>query len=140
LTERAELLRRATATVGASYGDLEGTLASAVQGARDGSRAFSALAVSADAATTAVTSAKTNVEQFATQLGQVGQLTSGLETLPQEAATIVASLGTLRGSLGEANRAWAKVANVTDGATKSLVRAGAALSTLESGTRAAELS
>jgi hypothetical protein len=140
LTERAELLRRATAIVGATYGELEGTLANAVQGARDGGRAFSALAVSADAATTAVTSAKTNVEQFATQLSQVGHLSTGLETFPQEAATIVASLGSLRESLGEANRAWAEVADVTDGAAKSIVRAGAALSSLESGTRAAEQS
>ena len=140
LTERAELLRRATAIVGAAYGELEGTLANAVQGARDGGRAFSALAVSADAATTAVTSAKTNVEQFATQLSHVGHVATGLETFPQEAATIVASLGSLRTSLGEANRAWADVAGVTDGATRSVARAGAALSALESGTRAAEQS
>jgi hypothetical protein len=133
LTERAELLGRATAIVGAAYGELEGTLANAVQGARDGGRAFSALAVSADAATTAVTSAKTNVEQFATQLGHVGHLATGLETFPQEAATIVASLGSLRSSLGEATRA-------TDGATRSIARAGDALSSLESGTRAAEQS
>lgn len=140
LTERAELLRRATAIVGAAYGELEGTLANAVQGARDGGRAFSALAVSADAATTAVTSAKTNVEQFATQLSHVGHVATGLETFPEEAATIVASLGSLRTSLGEANRAWADVAGVTDGATRSVARAGAALSALESGTRAAEQS
>ena len=125
LTERAELLRRATAIVGAAYGELEGTLANAVQGARDGGRAFSALAVSADAATTAVTSAKTNVEQFATQLSHVGHVATGLETFPQEAATVVASLGSLRTSLGEANRAWADVAGVTDGATRSVARAGA---------------
>jgi hypothetical protein len=138
LTERAELLRRATAIVGAAYGELEGTLAHAVQGARDGGRAFSALAVSADAATTAVTSAKTNVEQFATELSHVGHLATGLATFPQEAASIVASLGHLKTSLGEASRAWADVAGVTDGATKSVARAGAALSALESGTRAAE--
>jgi hypothetical protein len=140
LTERAELLRRATAIVGTAYGELEGTLANAVQGARDGGRAFSALAVSADAATTAVASAKTNVEHFATQLGHMGQLTTGLEGFPQDAATIVASLGTLRDSLGEANRAWAEVAGVTDGAAKSIARAGTALSALESGTRVAEQS
>ena len=45
-----------------------------------------------------------------------------------------------RTHLGEANRAWAEVAGVTDGATKSMARAGAALSTLEQGTRAAEQS
>jgi hypothetical protein len=140
LTERAQTLRRATATIGAAYGELEGTLAGAVQGARDGSRAFSALAVSADEATTAVTTARTNVEQFATQLSHVGQVTSGLETLPQEATTIAASLRSLRGSLTEASRAWTKVAGATDGATKSITDAGAALSSLESGTRAAEQS
>lgn len=140
LTERAELLGRATSIVGAAYSELEGTLANAVQGARDGSRAFSALAASADAATTAVTSAKTNVERFATQLSQVGQVATGLEKFPQEAATVVAALGTLRSSLNQANRAWAKVAGVTEGATESLGRAGAALSTLDVGTRAAEQS
>ena len=87
-----------------------------------------------------MTSAKTNVEQFATQLSHVGHVATGLETFPQEAATIVASLGSLRTSLGEANRAWADVAGVTDGATRSVARAGAALSALESGTRAAEQS
>ena len=50
---RADLLRRATTTVAAAYGELEGTLASTVAGARDGSRAFSALTVSADAASSA---------------------------------------------------------------------------------------
>jgi hypothetical protein len=140
LTERAELLGRATSIVGAAYSELEGTLANAVHGARDGSRAFSALAASADAATTAVTSAKTNVERFATQLSQVGQVATGLEKFPQEAATVVAALGTLRSSLNQANRAWAKVAGVTEGATESLGRAGAALSTLDVGTRAAEQS
>ena len=140
LTERAEMLRHATSTVGAAYGELEGTLAGAVQGARDGSRAFSALAVSADAATTAVTSAKTNVEQFATQLSQVGHVTSDLEAVPQEAATITASLRSLRGSLTEASRAWTKVTSATDGAAKSIAGAGEALSSLESGTRAAEQS
>jgi hypothetical protein len=140
LTERAELLRRATSIVGAAYSELEGTLASAVQGARDGSRAFGALAVSADAATAAVTSARTNVEQFATQLDQVGQLATGLEKFPQEAATIIATLGSLRTNLGEANRAWAEMADVTEGASRSIASAGAALSTLEQGTRAAEQS
>jgi hypothetical protein len=140
LTERAELLRRATAIVGAAYGELEGTLATAVQGARDGGRAFSALAVSADAATTAVSSAKTNVEHFATELGHVGRLAAGLETFPQETASIVASLGSLRASLGDTNRAWAEVAEASDGAAKSIARAGAAASALESGTRAAEQS
>src|SRR5437899_4642241 len=38
LTERADLLRRATTTVADAYSELEGTLASAVKGARDGSR------------------------------------------------------------------------------------------------------
>ncbi len=140
LGERAELLRRATTIVGAAYSELEGTLANAVEGARDGSRAFSALAVSADAATAAVTSAKTNVEQFATHLNRVGELATGLEKLPQEAATIIATLSSLRTNLGEANRAWADVAGVTDGASTSMARAGAALSTLEQGTRAAEQS
>jgi len=140
LGERAELLRRATTIVGAAYSELEGTLANAVEGARDGSRAFSALAVSADAATAAVTSAKTNVEQFATHLNRVGELATGLEKLPQEASTIIATLSSLRTNLGEANRAWADVAGVTDGASTSMARAGAALSTLEQGTRAAEQS
>jgi hypothetical protein len=140
LAERAELLRRATSIVGAAYSELEGTLANAVQGARDGSRAFSALAVSADAATSAVTSAKTNVEQFATQLNQVGQVATGLEKFPQEATTVVAALSSLRSSLSDANRAWAEVADVTEGASKSIAKAGAAFSTLEHGTRAAEQS
>jgi hypothetical protein len=140
LTERAELLRRATSVVGAAYSELEGVLASAVQGARDGSRAFSALAVSADAATAAVTSAKTNVSQFATQLSQVGDVATGLDKFPQEAATVVAALGNLRGSLTEANRAWSAVAGVTEDATQSIARAGAAFSTLEQGTRAVEQS
>jgi hypothetical protein len=138
LAERADLLRRATAIVGAAYGELEGTLAHAVNGARDGGRAFSALAVSADAATSAVTSVKTNVEQFAKHLNQIGEATAGLQKLPQEAATIIATLGTLRANLGDANRAWAEVAGVTDGASKSMARAGAALSAFEQGTRAAE--
>ena len=140
LAHRAELMRQATSLVGAAYSELEGTLATAVQGARDGSRAFSALAVSADAATTAVTAAKTNVEQFAAQLGQVGQLTTGLEKFPQETATLVAALGTLSGSLTEANSAWTKVVHVTEGASKSIASAGAALTTLEHGSRAAEQS
>jgi hypothetical protein len=140
LAERAELLRRATSVVGAAYSELEGTLANAVQGARDGSRAFSALAVSADAATAAVSSAKTNVNQFATQLNQIAPMTTGLEKFPQEAATVMAALASLRSSLTEANRAWADVAGVTDGATESIAKAGAALSTLEQGTRAAEQS
>ncbi len=140
LTERAELLRRATSVVGAAYSELEGVLANAVQGARDGSRAFSALAVSADAATAAVSSAKTNVSQFASQLNQVGPLAAGLETFPQEAATVVAALGSLGSSLKEANRAWTEVAGATDGATQSIAKAGAAFSTLEHGTRAAEQS
>ena len=140
LAERAELLRRATSVVGAAYSELEGVLASAVQGARDGSRAFSALAVSADAATAAVTSAKTNVSQFASQLNQVGDVATGLDKFPQEAATVVAALGSLRSSLTEANRAWAEVAGVTEGATQSIAKAGAAFSTLEQGTRAVEQS
>jgi len=140
LAERADLLRRATTTVGAAYGELEATLASAVKGARGGSRAFSTLAVSADAAASAVTSAKTNVEQFATHLGQLGELATGLEKLPQEAATIIATLGDLRTNIGETNRAWAEVAGTTEGASKSMARAGAALSAFEHGTRAAEQS
>ena len=137
LSERAELLRRVTSTVEASYGELEGALAGAVEGARDGTRAFSALAVSADAATAAVTSAKTNVEQFATQLNQVREVVTGLEKLPQEAASIMATLRSLDTSLGEANRAWTDMAGVTDGASKSLATAGAALVALEQGTHAA---
>jgi hypothetical protein len=140
LAERAELLRQATSVVGVAYSELEATLANAVQGARDGSRAFSALALSADGATTAVTSAKTNVEEFAAQLNQVGQLATGLEKFPQEVATIIATLSSLRTHLGEANRAWAEVTDVTEGASQSIARAGAALSTLEHGTRAAEQS
>jgi hypothetical protein len=140
LTERAELLRRATSVVGAAYSELEGVLANAVQGARDGSRAFSALAVSTDAATAAVTSAKTNVSEFATQLNRVAPMATGLEKFPQEAATVMAALGSLNSSLSEANRAWAEVAGVTDGATQSIAKAGAALSSLEHGTRAAEQS
>jgi hypothetical protein len=140
LTERAELLRRATSVVGASYSELEGVLANAVQGARDGSRAFSALTVSTDAATAAVTSAKTNVSEFATQLNRVAPMASGLEKFPQEAATVMAALGSLRSSLTEANRAWSEVAGVTDDATQSIAKAGAAFSTLEHGTRAAEQS
>jgi len=140
LAERADLLRRATTTVGAAYGELEATLANAVKGARGGSRAFSTLAVSADAAASAVTSAKTNVEQFATHLSQLGELATGLEKLPQEAATIIATLGDLRTNIGETNRAWAEVAGTTEGASKSMARAGAALSAFEHGTRAAEQS
>jgi hypothetical protein len=140
LTERAELLRRATAVAGAAYAELEGTLASAVQGARDGGRAFSALAVSAEAATAAVTSAKTNVTDFAAQLNRVAPMATGLEKFPQEAATVMAALGSLRTSLTEANRAWTEVTGVTEGATQSIAKAGAALSTLEHGTRAAEQS
>ena len=140
LTERAELLRRATSVVGAAYGELEGVLANAVQGARDGSRAFSALAVSTDAAAAAVTSAKTNVSDFATQLNRVAPIASGLEKFPQEAATVMTALGSLRSTLTEANRAWSEVAGVTDGAAQSIAKAGAAFSTLEQGTRAAEQS
>ena len=140
LTERAELLRRATSVAGAAYSELEGVLANAVQGARDGSRAFSALAVSTDAVTAAVTSAKTNVSDFATQLNRVAPMASGLEKFPQEAATVMAALGSLRSSLTEANRAWSEVAGVTDDATQSIAKAGAAFSTLEHGTRAAEQS
>ena len=140
LTERAELLRRATSVVGAAYSELEGVLANAVQGARDGSRAFSALAVSTDAATAAVTSAKTNVTEFATQLNRVAPMASGLEKFPQEAATVMAALGSLRNSLSEANRAWTDVAGATDGVTQSITKAGDALSTLEQGTRSAEQS
>lgn len=140
LVERAEALQRVTALVAASYGELETTLASAVAGARDGGRAFSTLAVSADAANSAVMSAKTNVELFATQMGQVGQLTSGLHNIPQEAATIGTALTSLRANLGKSNRAWADVATVTDDASKSIARAGAAFSTLEQSTRGAEQS
>jgi hypothetical protein len=140
LAERADLLRRATTIVGAAYGELEATLADAVEGARGGSRAFSTLAVSADAAASAVTSAKTNVEQFATHLGQLGELATDLEKLPREAATIIATLGDLRTNIGETNRAWAEVAGTTEGASKSMARAGAALSAFEHGTRAAEQS
>ena len=140
LAERADLLRRATTIVGAAYGELEATLANAVEGARGGSRAFSTLAVSADAAASAVTSAKTNVEQFATHLTQLGELATGLEKLPREAATIIATLGDLRTNIGETNRAWAEVAGTTEGASKSMARAGAALSAFEHGTRAAEQS
>jgi len=140
LAERADLLRRATTTVGAAYGELEAILATAVKGARGGSRAFSTLAVSADAAASAVTSAKTNVEQFATHLSQLGELATGLEQLPREAATIIATLGDLRTNIGETNRAWAEVAGTTEGASKSMARAGAALSAFEHGTRAAEQS
>jgi hypothetical protein len=140
LTERAELLRQTSAKVGAVYGEFEGVLGNAVQGAQDGSRAFQALTVSADAATAAVTSAKTNVERFGQQLAQLGDLTAGFEKFPQEAAAIIGALSSLRTNLGEANRAWAEVAEVTDGASKSIVRAGAALSTLEHGTQAAEQS
>jgi hypothetical protein len=140
LAERAELLRHATSVVGTAYSELEGTLANAVQGARDGGRAFSALAVSADAATVAVTSAKTNVNQFATQLKEVSPLATGLEKFPQEAATVMAALSSLHSTLSEANRAWADVAGVADGATQSIAKAGAAFSTLEQGTRAAEQS
>ena len=140
LAERAELLRRATAVVSAAYTELEGTLANAVQGARDGGRAFSALAVSAEAATAAVSSAKTNVSDFATQLNRVAPMASGLEKFPQEAATVMDALGSLRGSLLEANRAWSQVAGATEGATQWITKAGAAFSTLEQGTRAAEQS
>ena len=140
LTERADLLQRATAVVGAAYSELEGVLTSAVTGARDGSRAFGALAVSADAATSAVASAKTNVEQFATHLGRLGEVATSLEKLPQEAAAIIASLGELRAHLDDSNRTWAHMAGVTDGASKSMARAGAALVALEQGTRAAEQS
>jgi len=140
LTERAELLRQTSAKVGAVYGEFEGVLSNAVQGAQDGSRAFQALTTSADAATVAVTSAKTNVERFGQQLTQIGDLTSGFDKLPQEAATIIATLSSLRTNLGEANRAWAEVTEVTDGASKSIAKAGAALSTLEHGTQAAEQS
>ena len=140
LTERAELLRQTSAKVGAVYGEFEGVLSNAVQGAQDGGRAFQALTTSADAATAAVTSAKTNVERFGQQLTQIGDLTTGFEKLPQEAATIIATLSSLRTNLGEANRAWVEVTEVTDGASKSIAKAGAALSTLEHGTQAAEQS
>jgi len=140
LTERAELLRQTSAKVGAVYGEFEGVFGNALQGAQDGSRAFQALTVSADAATLAVTSVKTNVERLGQQLTQLGDLTAGLEKFPQEAATIIAALSSLRTNLGEANRAWAEVAEVTDGASKSIAKAGVALSTLEHGTQAAEQS
>ena len=140
LAERAELLRRTTTIVSAAYSELETTLAGAVEGARTGGRAFGALAVSADAATTAVTSVKSNVEQFAGHLSQIGELTTGLQKLPHEAETILATLASLRTNLGDANRAWADMAGTTDGASKSMARAGAALSAFEQGTRAAEQS
>jgi hypothetical protein len=140
LAERAELLRRTTTIVSAAYSELETTLAGAVEGARTGGRAFGELAVSADAATTAVTSVKSNVEQFAGHLGQIGELTTGLQKLPHEAETILATLASLRTNLGDANRAWADMAGATDGASKSMARAGAALSAFEQGTRAAEQS
>ena len=140
LAERAELLRRTTTLVGAAYGELEATLTSAVHGVRDGGRALGALAVSADSATSAVSSVKTNIEQFAAHLVQIGALAAELEKLPHEGASIIATLGDLRAHLGDANRAWAEVAGVTDGASKSMARAGAALSSLEQGTRAAEQS
>ena len=140
LAERADRLRRATVSVEGAYGELEETLAGAVNGAREGGRAFSALAVSADAATSAVTSAKTNVEQFTAHLTELGALAAALEKLPQEGAGIIATLGDLRTHLGEANRAWAEVAGVTDDASKSMGRAEAALSSLEHGTRAADQS
>jgi hypothetical protein len=70
----------------------------------------------------------------------MGNLTTGLERFPEETATIVAALGTLRGSLTEANSAWTSVAEVTEGASKSIASAGAALATLEHGSRAAEQS
>jgi hypothetical protein len=140
LAERAEQLRRATASVGAAYGELAETLAEAVNSARDGGRAFSALTVSADAATSAMTSAKTTVERFAAHLTELGAGAAALERLPHEGASIIATLGDLRTHLGEANRAWAEVAGVTDDASESMARAGAALSSLEHGTRAAEQS
>ena len=140
LAECAEQLRRATGSVGAAYGALEETLAGAVNSARDGGRAFSALTVSADAATAAMTSAKTTVEQFAAHLTELGAGAAALERLPHEGASIIATLGNLRTHLGEANRAWAEVVGVTDDASKSMARAGAALSSLEHGTRAAEQS
>jgi hypothetical protein len=140
LAERAEQLRRATASVGAAYGELAETLAEAVNSARDGGRAFSALTVSADAATSAMTSAKTTVERFAAHLTELGAGAAALERLPHECASIIATLGDLRTHLGEANRAWAEVAGVTDDASESMARAGAALSSLEHGTRAAEQS
>jgi BMFP domain-containing protein YqiC len=140
LAERADLLRRTTTLVGAAYGELEAALATAVKGVRAGGQAFSALAASADAAASAVTSATTNVEHFATNLGQLGELTTGLEQLPREAASITATLSGLRGNLGEANRAWAEVAGVADAASRSMAKAGAALSAFEQGTRAAEQS
>ncbi len=46
----------------------------------------------------------------------------------------------MRTHLGEANRAWAEVVGVTDGTSESMARAGAALTSLEHGTRAAEQS
>ena len=63
-----------------------------------------------------------------------------LRAATEQITGIVATLGDLRAHLGDANRAWAEVAGVTDGTRKSLVRAGAALSSLEQGTRAAEQS
>jgi hypothetical protein len=140
LAERADLLRKTTATVGAASGELEGALTQAVASARAGGRAFGTLARSADAATTAVSSSTTNIEQFATQLGRIGELAASLEKLPQEVAGIVATLGELRAHMDDANQTWAQVADVTDGASKSMLRAEAALTALEHGTRAAEQS
>jgi hypothetical protein len=140
LAERAELLRRTTTLVGAAYSELEAALATAVKGARAGGRAFGALAASAEAAASAVTTATTNVEHFATNLGQVGAVATGLEQLPREAAGIMATLSGLRENLGEANRAWAEVAGVADAASRSMTKAGTALSAFEQGTRAAEQS
>jgi hypothetical protein len=140
LAERADLLRRATTVVGAAYGELETTLATAVEGVRTGSRAFGALAVSADAATTSVSSMKANVEQLTAYLSQLGELTAGLQKLPREAEAIMAALGSLGTNLGEANRAWADMAGVTDGASKSIARVGTVLSAFEHGARAAEQS
>jgi hypothetical protein len=140
LAECAEQLRRATAGVGAAYDELAQTLAGAVHGARDGGLAFSALTSSADAATSAMTSAKTNVEEFAAHLADLGAVAAALQKLPDESAGIIATLGDLRTHLGAANRAWAEVVGVTDDASQSMARAGAALSSLEHGTRAAEQS
>jgi hypothetical protein len=140
LAERADLLRKTTATVGAASGELEGALTQAVAGARAGGRAFGVLARSADAATSAVSSSATNIEQFVTQLARIGELATSLEKLPQEVAGIIATLGELRAHLDDANQTWAQVTEVTDGASKSMVRAGAALAALEHGTRSAEQS
>ena len=52
-----------------------------------------------------VATARTTVNEFATQLKEVSPLATGLEKFPQEAATVMAALGSLHTSLGEAEKA-----------------------------------